>query len=49
MQEYSAQYLKELQEEKSNWEKIVTDQVDKGHTLKLLENGKQSSELNFVV
>ena len=39
LEEVNVQYLKELQTEKESLESNATEEVLKGHALKLLENG----------
>ena len=40
LEEVNVQYLKELQAEKESLGTNVTEDIIKGHALKLLENGK---------
>ena len=42
LEEVNVQYLKELQTEKESLESSATEEILKGHALKLLENGKIS-------
>jgi hypothetical protein len=39
LEEVNVQYLKELQTEKESLESSATEEILKGHALKLLENG----------
>ena len=39
LEEVNVQYLKELQTEKESLETNATEEILKGHALKLLENG----------
>ena len=42
IEDVNVQYLKELQLEKDSLESSATEEILKGHTLKLLENGNSS-------
>ena len=42
LEEVNVQYLKELQTEKECLESSATEEILKGHALKLLENGNAS-------
>ena len=42
LEDVNVQYLKELQTEKESLESSATEEILKGHALKLLENGMRA-------